>query len=108
MKKRTKILIALPIILGILGFSAYKFAVKAKGQDNINVGLGLIKQRLGLDVSLENEVIGKNTHKTFTGEITLDKNIKGFEEIGTSLGDLAKGNNAVSYTHLTLPTTSRV
>ena len=96
MKKTTKrILLSIPIILIALLFIGYRLAIKVKGQDNINVGLGLIKQRLGINVALENKSIGQNIHKTFTGEITIDKSIKGFEEIGESLGDLAKGNNVI-------------
>ena len=94
MRKRTRnILLSTPVVLAALLFTGYKVAVNVKGQDNVNVGIGLVKQRLGMEVSLENEEVGTITHKKFDGQINLDKSIKGFEEIGASLGHLAKGNN---------------
>ncbi len=96
MKKRTKrILLSLPVLLILLLVFGYNMAVKMKGQDNINVGLGLVKQRLGMDVALENEMVETVTHKSYSKEVVLDESIKGFEEIGASLGDLARGNNAI-------------
>lgn len=95
MRKPTRILVLVPLLLTILGFGTYHLAVKVKGQDNINVGLGLIKQRLGFEVALENEELGKSTPTVFEEDATLDETIRGFQEIGESLGELAKGNNVI-------------
>ena len=96
MSRAKKILFVTPFILILFLFGAYNYALSTMGEDNINVGIGLLKQRLGIEVDLDHKLPESRSHVEFNEEIILDKSITGFEEIGNSLGYLAEGNNVVN------------
>ncbi len=62
------------------------------GQDTINVMSSMLKQVFGMEVEMESTPTDNKAVK-YTGNIEIDKSIKGFEEIGKSLGYEATSNN---------------
>ncbi len=96
MKKRTKrILITLPLILIAVVFLLLQVVRMKGGEDAITVGKGIIKQALGMEVSLENER-GESAAKNFEGEIVIDESIQGFKNIGHTLGELGLNDNVIT------------
>ena len=92
MNKRVKILISALLFLVVLFFIIVQVVRFTMGQDAINVGKGMIKQIMGQEVAMDQE-LEENTATAYEGEIEIDESIKGFEEIGKSLGYEATSNN---------------